>query len=1144
MRLAWLLLTWLSISLGAVHAQEPPKQETSAAKTFDDALDPAAVRAKQKQIEEDPELTSEEKQAILREYSRALDRLAEAERADKRRQQFEEELSNLQDKLEKLRRSEPVDPSAEAQLDPSIEKQSLPEVQKLLESARAELQIQSQAVSSLDSAIESFSKRNPTQELAAEREKLEARVQDLQNFTPSDDAPRLNEAQRLRLQTRQLASEREIAALEAEIRGGSAHAQLLTAEREAAARAQQRMERRVQDLQGLVDRKNSQAAADAEKAAREEEQRKQDEPILKGIAEENTRTAARATELAEAIERANRRQERLGEQLKALERSYVDTQRRIQAVGLSETIGAALRRQLQELRQDEGLGEFSFEADDFDTSEEIAQLQLERIELEEKRDALESGAVLREELAELRSQEERDRLRDEIDKLLTARLAHVRSVLRNLDSYTTSLIGQRSLATRYIVLQQRFIDYLNEHVLWIQSGPGLWAEDWSALGNRLAEILLDARPARSAAQKLLRDIDQAGVLYVGLALFLLVLLLLRRRARTLLVSTGQTASKSLTVSMRPTWRALLYTFLLSFNIAPAIAFIGWRLMRGSPEGTFPLALGRGLLGTAIVIWLGEMVRQTCRPQGLAESHFDWSKEQVAALRKQSRWLLPFWGFTLLALGSLGSPTTSVGSHAVGRLILVIALPSLVLAWIRLRKTRLAVGAAPVGRLAILRGSWFYVFPLVLTVLWGLALTGYYYTAIQLFGRAFVTMLYVSPLVFAHSVGLRWLLLSRRKLRITQARERREKGEEAEATQVDPREISEQSGQLIKLFVVGIGVFLAWLVWSDLLPALNIFQEVPLWTDTETVNESFLDEDGQERINTYEKPIAITLWHAMLSMTVLGLTFFSARKLPSLIEVAVLQPMKVAPGERYAFRTLTFYAVTATGMALAFTTIGFGWSKIQWIVAAVSVGLGFGLQEIFANFVSGLILLFERPLRVGDIVTVGSLDGRVTRIQIRATTITDWDRRELVVPNKEFITNQLVNWTLTDTVTRATILVGVAYGSDTDRTTALLQQIAYGNKWVLHDPAPVAVFWAFGDSSLTFRLLIHIPNRDCVLELFHQLNTRIHQEFKKAGIEIAFPQRDLHLRSAGPLLELFRRGESEPVAKLPVDTSGKPLTESE
>ena len=180
-----------------------------------------------------------------------------------------------------------------------------------------------------------------------------------------------------------------------------------------------------------------------------------------------------------------------------------------------------------------------------------------------------------------------------------------------------------------------------------------------------------------------------------------------------------------------------------------------------------------------------------------------------------------------------------------------------------------------------------------------------------------------------------------------------------------------------------------------------------------------------------------------------------------------------------------------------------------------MGLGFGLQEIFANFVSGLIILFERPVRIGDVVTIDSVTGCVSRIQIRATTITDWDRREYIVPNKEFVTGKLLNWTLSDKTNRIVVKIGVAYGTDTENALAMLQQIADEHPLILRDPPPMVGFEGFGESSLDLVLRCFLPNLDNRQKVTTQLHVTIDRRFREAGIKIAFPQRDLHIRSLPP-----------------------------
>jgi potassium efflux system protein len=206
---------------------------------------------------------------------------------------------------------------------------------------------------------------------------------------------------------------------------------------------------------------------------------------------------------------------------------------------------------------------------------------------------------------------------------------------------------------------------------------------------------------------------------------------------------------------------------------------------------------------------------------------------------------------------------------------------------------------------------------------------------------------------------------------------------------------------------------------------------------------------------------------------------------------------------------------AVGLVFTVGVLGIDWSSFGWIAAALSVGLGFGLQEIVANFVCGIILLFERPIRVGDVVTVSGTTGLVSKIRIRATTITNYDRQEFIVPNKEFITGTLLNWTLSTTLNRIVMVVGVAYGSDTRRVRNLLLEICNGHPDVLQDPAASAIFDGFGDSTLNFTVRTYLASMEDRLDVTNELHHQIHERFAAEGIEIAFPQMDLHLRSIDP-----------------------------
>jgi len=288
-----------------------------------------------------------------------------------------------------------------------------------------------------------------------------------------------------------------------------------------------------------------------------------------------------------------------------------------------------------------------------------------------------------------------------------------------------------------------------------------------------------------------------------------------------------------------------------------------------------------------------------------------------------------------------------------------------------------------------------------------------------------------------------------------------------------------------------------------LPALRIFDDVTLWHHTVTI-------DGED------KRLPITLGDMGLALTYVVATVVLAKKLPAVLEIILLQRFEMSSGSRYTITTLTTYAIVTIGISLALNTIGAQWSQLQWLVAALGVGIGFGLQEIVANFISGIIILFERPVRVGDVVTVGDTDGTVTRIRIRATTIRNWDGKELLVPNKEFITGRLLNWSLSDQMTRLLISVGIAYGSNARKAMDLMEEAAKDNASVLRDPAPSVIFQDFGDNALTMVLRCFVGNVELRMTTISALNEAINDKFSRAGIVIAFPQRDLHLHTSEPL----------------------------
>ena len=269
----------------------------------------------------------------------------------------------------------------------------------------------------------------------------------------------------------------------------------------------------------------------------------------------------------------------------------------------------------------------------------------------------------------------------------------------------------------------------------------------------------------------------------------------------------------------------------------------------------------------------------------------------------------------------------------------------------------------------------------------------------------------------------------------------------------------------------------------MLPALNFLNRVELWTDTDS-------------------KLTVTLANVLLSIMITAVTWIAVRNLPGLLEIVVLQRLPLDAAGRYAINAVSRYLIVIFGMLSAFSAIGVGWAKVQWLAAAVTVGLGFGLQEIFANFISGLIILFERPMRMGDVITTGGISGVVTKIRMRATTIVDSDRKELIVPNKEFITGRLQNWTLSDQILRTVVPISLAFESDVATALKIMLDAAQKHPNVMQDPGPQAALVSFHNSALNFELRVHTPGVGVMGGVQHDLHTTIHDSLLKANIQLA------------------------------------------
>jgi potassium efflux system protein len=305
--------------------------------------------------------------------------------------------------------------------------------------------------------------------------------------------------------------------------------------------------------------------------------------------------------------------------------------------------------------------------------------------------------------------------------------------------------------------------------------------------------------------------------------------------------------------------------------------------------------------------------------------------------------------------------------------------------------------------------------------------------------------------------------------------------------LDIPKINAQTIRLLNVFIALSLTLGFWMIWKNILPAFSFLEHIELWQHKVNI-------DNQE---SYK---AITLINLLLAGLYLFITVVSVRNFPGLMELILFRRIAIEAGGRYAVNQLAKYVLLTIGFISVANELGGSWSQVQWLVAALSVGLGFGLQEIFANLVSGIILLFERPIRVSDTVTIGDITGKVSRIQMRATTLIDGDQKEHVVPNKTFITSQLVNWSLSDEITRLVIPVGIAYGSDVDLAHQVMLDTVMSMPLVLTEPEPSVLIVGFGDNALNFSIRVFVSEVANRMPVTHEVYRRLEMALRAHKID--------------------------------------------
>jgi potassium efflux system protein len=1103
------------------------------------------LEAKVAETEAAADLPEETRNRLLSQYRRALTNLEAAAADQAAAQAFQEALQTapaealvIREKLTEASAAGSAEPPPAAL--PVDDATPLAELETFIQQDRGDLALTEKLLADLSQRLDEAAARPATirQRLqAAEQEQTENLAQ-RQLVAASGEASAEAQARRWALETRAGALAAEVAMLNQELLSQPARVQLLEARRDRAAQDAAAIGRRLAHLEDLITQRRQ---ADAERAKAAAEAARLDaegrHPLVVRLAERN---AALSGDIADTVTRLDeiRLQTEATERLRQQLEGDFQSAREVIDIGganLSGELGNLLQQQRQALPD---LRTFRREARarEGQASESGVKRVLHRREQQRLAD---TGAYVDTLLAEAGAEDAPASTRARLVELVNERRALLDKAIESEDVLLRRLGELEAAQSGLSATIRRFDELLDVNLLWVRSASRTELAALGALPDQVWRIVSPSGWA-GVAGVLVHQVTQSAV-FVLLGLVLAAFLWGRKHLIRFIEATSERLGKPTTDRFAYSLQVLVVTLVTAAAWPLVAAVAGWQL-QASPQATdFSMAVGGALVALAMQFYFLRALRLMCIPRGLAAAHFRWPEPSLRLLRREldrlSWTYLPAAG-VLLVIVRL-DPLNA--GWAAGRVAFMVLAVTLAVAFLRLLHPRSGVFAhaargAQGGTLPFLYPFWYpllVIAPLALAVL---DVLGYLYTAATLLGRFVQSTWMVVALVLAAALAQRWLRVTRRRIAYDKAMERRQAAREArqrdteqgdsddatgltevEEPEVDLDSLSDTTGGLITTAVVTAGVVGLWIIWSDIIPALRVLDNVSLWQQTVMV-------DGEERLDP------VTLADLGLALVIGIATFVFAKQLPAVLEMILLRSAHVTAGGRYTVTTLTTYAIITVGLLVVFGLIGVQWSQLQWLVAALGVGIGFGLQEIVANFISGLIILFERPVRVGDIVTVGDTDGVVTKIQIRATTIRNWDRKELLVPNKEFVTGRLLNWSLSDQMTRVVVVAGVAYGSDVDKALALMREAAEEHEHVLDDPAPILSFEGFGDNSLTLILRAYLSSIDYRIATITDLHKAINRKFADAGIVIAFPQRDLHLDAARPLqVELWQRPNDSEVS---------------
>ncbi|WGE66004.1 mechanosensitive channel MscK [Actinobacillus equuli] len=709
--------------------------------------------------------------------------------------------------------------------------------------------------------------------------------------------------------------------------------------------------------------------------------------------------------------------------------------------------------------------------------------------------ALEEPLTYEENLALTKLLKERQKLLDDIIKSLNSQL----NVSINIENNQKQIDAISSTLQRKLQQQSFWVNSNNPMGLdWIKAFPKLAFSEIAELTKYMS--------FSNVSKNLLPT-----ALFTGF--FLLISFLLNWKKKAIKDRLSKIASQVNTLKNDSHWytpEAMFWTLLLAlpstlmfFTAYNLIAFLFF---------DDPISAWRWGVRLTLYWWFFATALSLLRPNGLAYRHFGMPQESNRIFQriiKQSIWIIG-----LLLISSIPSQIEMIGypNDVIGQVMSIVAL-ALCLFVVRplLDRGITEYQNAKTEDGTIRNVSLFKLLRLVLIVvpisLIVLIVFGYYYTAIYLITHLLNSYFVILIWVFGRYFAYRAVTISARRLAYRRLQEKRQKIREQAAEPSNKDEIKEEES--IKLSVVNQQIFritdligwvvlfgLLYVVWSDLISIAYYLDGVIL----------FESNDG-------DKVEAITLLNLMRAFLYVVVTYALVKNIAGILEVILFSRIKLSKGTPQTITTVFIYTIVVIGGVSAFSALGISWTKIQWIFTALSVGLGFGVREIFGSVVSGSILLFERPIRVGDKVTVGQHTGFITKIRLRSTTLLNSDNMEVVLPNQAFVTDRFINWTLNNTITRLQFFLNVHLDDNLQKARELiLQAIAEAPK-VVAEPKPAINILRFHDNALEHEIEVFVGELGDRSETLTFLHYRITELLKQHHIRFAFKQLDVNMHTA-------------------------------